>query len=326
MPNRSIYESITSSESLADLTGDEERLFWRLVVLADDFGRFDARSAVLRARGFTLVIDRVSEDDIRGWLGRLEEVGLVRTYEVDGRPYLPILTWSKHQRTRAESSKDPDPPATDDDRPHSPATDDDRARYPVPVSGSGSGDEIPTGSPPPCARGREETGDEKRPTRNVYPPPEVAALFEAFVAAGEPLPALDTAERRVAAALLQQFPPGDLVACWGDIAGGRYGDDFDRSNLSFVHLSRRNRVANWRRWREGDGGDRECPGAPERRTRGAARGGGGPPLAADQFAGFSVRSDQADVEWGPSGAVRRDPGGGGGQPGAGRADQGVVPG
>lgn len=45
MPNRMIKESICTSETLAQLTPEEERLFYRLLVNADDFGRFDGRAA-----------------------------------------------------------------------------------------------------------------------------------------------------------------------------------------------------------------------------------------------------------------------------------------
>ena len=37
MPSRIIKESITTSESLSEVSADAERLFWRLVVKADDF-------------------------------------------------------------------------------------------------------------------------------------------------------------------------------------------------------------------------------------------------------------------------------------------------
>ena len=36
MPSRIIKESITTSESLSEVSADAERLFWRLVVKADD--------------------------------------------------------------------------------------------------------------------------------------------------------------------------------------------------------------------------------------------------------------------------------------------------
>lgn len=40
MPSRIIKESITTSESLSEVSAEAERLFWRLVVKADDFGLY----------------------------------------------------------------------------------------------------------------------------------------------------------------------------------------------------------------------------------------------------------------------------------------------
>src|SRR5690606_31196056 len=111
MPNRMIKESICTSETLAQLTPEEERLFYRLLVNADDFGRFDGRAAVVLAACFPLQLDRVRVDDVEAWLQKLAEVDLIRFYEVGGRRYLYFPTWDKHQRKRAQHSKYPEPPA-----------------------------------------------------------------------------------------------------------------------------------------------------------------------------------------------------------------------
>lgn len=39
MPNRILKESITTSETLDSLSAEEERLFYRLLVICDDYGR-----------------------------------------------------------------------------------------------------------------------------------------------------------------------------------------------------------------------------------------------------------------------------------------------
>lgn len=111
MPNRFIRESARRSETLAQLTGDEERCFWRLTVVVDDFGRFDGRAAIVRAECFQAQLDTITATDVERWLARLEAVGLIERYVVDGRPYLAFRTWTKHQTTRAKASKWPQPPA-----------------------------------------------------------------------------------------------------------------------------------------------------------------------------------------------------------------------
>lgn len=109
MPNRIIRESIRRSETLAQLSGDEERLFWRLLVVADDYGRFDGRPEVIRGECFQVMLGKVSGAKVTSWLNSLTRVGLIVAYSVDGRPYLAVKNWSKYQDTRAKYSKWPAP-------------------------------------------------------------------------------------------------------------------------------------------------------------------------------------------------------------------------
>ena len=43
MPNRILKESICTNEQIDGLTAFEETVFYRLIVICDDFGRFDGR-------------------------------------------------------------------------------------------------------------------------------------------------------------------------------------------------------------------------------------------------------------------------------------------
>jgi hypothetical protein len=117
-PNRIIKESIGASETLAFVTADEERHFWRLVVQADDFGRFDARPHVIRSRAYSAMLDQVDEDESerRTLVLAQESVDLIRLYSADGRRYGYFSTWDKHQRGRATTSKWPEPPSIDGSR------------------------------------------------------------------------------------------------------------------------------------------------------------------------------------------------------------------
>lgn len=107
MPNRILKESICTSETIAELTPFEETFFYRLIVSCDDFGRFDARPAILKGRLFPLA--DVTIKAIQSALSKLSTVGILELYEVEGRGYLQLCTWSKHQQTRASKSKYPPP-------------------------------------------------------------------------------------------------------------------------------------------------------------------------------------------------------------------------
>lgn len=105
MPNRIIKESICRSEEIDSLSWFEEVLFYRLIVTCDDFGRYDGRAKIIKGSCFPL--KDITEKDISKALGRLSEVGLVRVYETQGRPYLQLVTWAAHQRIRNQKSKYP---------------------------------------------------------------------------------------------------------------------------------------------------------------------------------------------------------------------------
>ena len=51
MPNRIIKESICTSDTIDQLSPEEEIFFYRLIVNCDDYGRMDARPQILRASG-----------------------------------------------------------------------------------------------------------------------------------------------------------------------------------------------------------------------------------------------------------------------------------
>ncbi len=108
MPNRIIKESICTSDSLNELNDFQENFFYRLIVNVDDYGRMDARPAILKARLYPLR-ERLTNKDIEGALRALATVGCVEVYEVDGKPYLRLPSWEVHQTVRAKKSKYPAP-------------------------------------------------------------------------------------------------------------------------------------------------------------------------------------------------------------------------
>lgn len=108
MPDRMIRASICTSDTLNELSDFEERFWHRLIVNCDDFGRFDARPAILKGSLFPLM-DGKTKRDMADALNKLASVGLVELYTVDGKPFLHVVKWSKYQRTRAAKSKFPSP-------------------------------------------------------------------------------------------------------------------------------------------------------------------------------------------------------------------------
>jgi hypothetical protein len=87
----------------------EEIFFYRLIVNCDDYGRMDGRASVLRARCFPLRLGKVSDAMVNGYLKQLVSVSMVQIYVADGKPYVQISAWDKHQQQRAKRSKYPSP-------------------------------------------------------------------------------------------------------------------------------------------------------------------------------------------------------------------------
>jgi hypothetical protein len=106
MPNRYIRESAIESEAINSLSWEAEVFLRRLFNRVDDFGRHSASTQLLRAALFPLQLDRVSEKKTEAILSELESVGLLATYQVDGKKYLQLAKW---EQGRAKTSRHPSP-------------------------------------------------------------------------------------------------------------------------------------------------------------------------------------------------------------------------
>ncbi|MCK6685788.1 MAG: hypothetical protein L6R30_25615 [Thermoanaerobaculia bacterium] len=161
MPVR-LLRDWTDSEAVNSISPEAEVLFTRLIMKADDFGRYTADPRLLRPYLFPRKLDQIREVSLERWLVELESARLVRRYVVAGKPYLAIEKFG--QRVRADASRFPDPPVVDerppddghvtvkrqtDDRPLRPVFEDEddirRRKKPSPPDGSSSG--LPFGSP-----------------------------------------------------------------------------------------------------------------------------------------------------------------------------------
>jgi hypothetical protein len=105
MPNRLLKEGIVDSAKIDKLSAEAEVLYYRLLVVADDIGRMDARPAIVRARCFPLK-ESLSTERVCKWLDAVWDAQLTGRYSVGGQPFIQILAWE--QRVRS-SGKYPPP-------------------------------------------------------------------------------------------------------------------------------------------------------------------------------------------------------------------------
>ncbi len=125
MPNRFLKESIRTSKSINALSDFQFRVWAYLITYVDDFGRGSAEPDIIK--GFVFPRRKgITEASIRSAIDDLACMGLIRLYEVDGDSYLYFPNWSKHQNTRASTSKYPEP--TDDNTCIQMKTDDSRCK------------------------------------------------------------------------------------------------------------------------------------------------------------------------------------------------------
>ena len=109
MPNRTLKDTICTSESLATVSAQAERLFYHLLVKCDDYGRFHGNPKVIRAECFPLRIEEFTVADVQSWLNELVSAGMVNLYSTDKRRYIAITSWREHNKPRADKSKYPSP-------------------------------------------------------------------------------------------------------------------------------------------------------------------------------------------------------------------------
>lgn len=120
MPNRIIHEKALLSHTMGQLSDGAERLFWRLTVVADDHGRFDAHPVTVKAKCFPTLVDSLKTSKVCAWLTELS-IDHCIFYQVAGRAYGQFRKWSEYQRTYNQKSKFPEPPASSGESPGNPA-------------------------------------------------------------------------------------------------------------------------------------------------------------------------------------------------------------
>lgn len=83
-----------------------DSFFRRLLHVADDYGRFDARPSYVRAKCYPTLLEMVRDADVQRLLAACETVRLIRVYTADSKAVGEILNFK--QQVRAEKSKFPE--------------------------------------------------------------------------------------------------------------------------------------------------------------------------------------------------------------------------
>lgn len=109
MPIRMLRDC-TDSEAVNRLDDGSEVLFYRLIMKADDYGRFTANPRLIRSLCFPLK-DGIRESDISRRIAACESAGLIVLYQVADKPLLEIVNFG--QRLRSSRAKYPPPPVAD---------------------------------------------------------------------------------------------------------------------------------------------------------------------------------------------------------------------
>ena len=119
MPNRILKESINESEGLSNCSFFAIDLYKRLINYADDYGRFNSDTIIMRARLYPRELEEVSEEDIIDGLAELAGVGKIqfytpRVFNQFGKKgvYGAFPNWKEHQRIRESKKKCPEPDDT----------------------------------------------------------------------------------------------------------------------------------------------------------------------------------------------------------------------
>ncbi len=108
MPNRMFRDGLLDSDTFNRLTPDEQMAFVRAILAADDAGRLDARSEMIRSKMYP--VSSLRNTDADKLMAELLRVKLLLKYEVQGKPIYQIRRWQRCGN--ASKSKFPNPDGT----------------------------------------------------------------------------------------------------------------------------------------------------------------------------------------------------------------------
>lgn len=99
MPNRLLKEGICTSDAINMLSSDSEVLFYRLLVVADDYGRMDGRPQIIKSQCFPLK-DSFTVEKILFLLEELRQANLIAFYKYDNKLFFYIKKWEQRIRSK----------------------------------------------------------------------------------------------------------------------------------------------------------------------------------------------------------------------------------
>lgn len=88
----------TDSLRMEGISAESERLFVRLIMRADDYGRFHGDPRLIKANCFPLC-DEITVNQIAAWLDEVCARGLIVIYSAGGRRLLAIANYGQRLRT-----------------------------------------------------------------------------------------------------------------------------------------------------------------------------------------------------------------------------------
>jgi hypothetical protein len=105
----------TRSKKMAKLSSCGERLFTRLISVADDFGNYPANVKLINGTCFPEHPD-VIDLDVAKWIDECDKVGVIRRYTVDGTKYIHIVNFGQRlDKARAKYPREHEDPYFTDD-------------------------------------------------------------------------------------------------------------------------------------------------------------------------------------------------------------------
>jgi hypothetical protein len=112
VPSRVIRDCILESESLSQVSLEAELVFRNLILIADDWGRLDGRTRILRLRMFPMR-EQVTDRDMAEWVEELELQGCVQPYTVEGKSYYYLPAWERYaSKQKRARPRYPEPPGS----------------------------------------------------------------------------------------------------------------------------------------------------------------------------------------------------------------------
>lgn len=100
MPNRVIREGFLDSEKINSLSESSQNFFIRLMLVVDDYGRFDGRAQIIRSRCYPMADKCLT--DVSNMLSDCCRVNLISEYIVDNKPYIQVLNFNQRLRQKHE--------------------------------------------------------------------------------------------------------------------------------------------------------------------------------------------------------------------------------